>query len=311
MSETKRKIRKINIETISILILAAVLIFGFPTACADDFINDMADVILKSGINVIQETINGKGIFGSLFEFVTGDVNKLLSSSAISSIKVIATGIILGISVIHFFEAVDRGQDPVESVFKVLVEFCISTLFLINAEKIMALIAKVGITLVELFGNTNPANNDITAQREALLIAISKKTDGGFFWFVQCFAILSIPWILSLLIDITAKLVIIQLILELAIRRAFAALAITDIYKEGLRSAGTRYFRRYFGAFIKLMVCAFVTTFLPKVLILVSPEAFESVSNAFDYLFTVISINLAAIGVMLKAGSYANDIVGI
>lgn len=96
MSEIERKKRKINIETILLLVTSAILIFGCPTAHADDFINNMADVILKSGINVIQDTINGKGIFGSLFEFVVGDVNKLLGSTIISSIKIIALGIIMG-----------------------------------------------------------------------------------------------------------------------------------------------------------------------------------------------------------------------
>lgn len=309
MSEIERKKRKINIETILLLIGFAILIFGFPTACADDFINDMADTILKSGIHVIQDTLNGKGIFGSLFQFVTGDVDKLIDSSIITNIKIIALMLIMGISYIHFLEAVDRGQDPVESVYKILIEFCISALFLINAEKIMAFIARTGIYLVGLL-NTDVVETDNTSQREALLIAVSGKTDGGIFWFVKVFATLSIPWIMSLLIDITSKLVIIQLILELAIRRAFASLAITDIYKDGLRSAGVRYFKRYLGSFIKLMICAFITTLLPKILVVVSPEAFGSVNNAFNYLFTVIAINLAAIGVMLKAGSYANDIVG-
>ena len=304
--ELKLKKRQINLISVFLLFFFFLLIFVAPTANADDFINDMADTILKGGMQVIWDTLNKKGIFGSLFEFVTGDVDKLLDSS----VKIIALGIIIGVSVIHFLEAVDRGQDPVESVFKILVEFCISTLFLINAEKIMAFIANVGITLVG-FLNTDVTETDNTSQREALLVAISGKTDGGIFWFVQCFATLSIPWIMSLLIAIAAKFVIIQLMLELAIRRAFAALAITDIYKEGLRSAGVRYFKKYLAAFIKLMICAFIAILLPKIMIVAGPESFGSVSKAFDYLFTVIAINFAAIGIMLKAGEYANDINGV
>lgn len=308
--ELKLQKKQINLISVFLLFFFFLLIFVAPTANADDFINDMADTILKGGMQVIWDTLNKKGIFGSLFEFVTGDVDKLLDSSVINKIKIIALGIIIGVSVIHFLEAVDRGQDPVESVFKILVEFCISTLFLINAEKIMALIAKAGITLVGLL-NTDVTETDNTSQREALLIAISGKTDGGIFWFVQCFATLSIPWIMSLLIAIAAKFVIIQLMLELAIRRAFAALAITDIYKEGLRSAGVRYFKKYFAAFIKLMICAFIAILLPKIMIVAGPESFGSVSKAFDYMFTVIAINFAAIGIMLKAGEYANDVTGV
>lgn len=310
LSEVERLKRKINIRAAILLVLAALIIFGFPTACADDFINNMADMILSGGVQVIGDTIEGKGVLGKIFEFVTGDVNQLVQTNVLSNIKIIALIFVLGITVIHFFEAIDRGRDPVECTFKILVEFCISTFFLINAEKIMAFIAKLGILLISLI-SVNSAEIDNTAQREALLIAVSGKTDGGMFWFIKCFAILSIPWLMSLLIIIAAKCVIIQLMLELAIRRAFASLAITDMYKEGLRSPGMRYIKKYLAAFIKLMICAFITILLPKILIVASPDTFSNVSTAFSYMFTIIAINFAAIVAMLKAGEQANDIIGM
>lgn len=309
ISEIDIQKRKINIASAALLGFFFILIFILPTTSADDFINNMADTILKGGMQVIWDTLNKKGVFGKMFEFVTGDVNQLVQTNVLSNIKIIALIFVLGITFIHYFEAIDRGQDPVECTFKILVEFCISTFFLINAEKIMAFIAKLGILLISLI-SVNAAEADNTAQREALLIAVSGKTDGGMFWFVQCFAILSIPWLMSLLINIAAKFVIIQLLLELAIRRAFASLAITDIYKEGLRSPGMRYMKKYLAAFIKLMICAFIATLLPNILIAASGDSFDSVAKAFDYVFSLIAINFAAIGGMLKAGDVANDIIG-
>ena len=47
------------------------------------------------------------------------------------------------------------------------------------------------------------------------------------------------------------------------------------------------------------------------ILIVASGDSFDSVGKAFDYVFSLIAINFAAIGGMLKAGEIANDIIGV
>jgi hypothetical protein len=257
-----------------------------------------------------MDTVNGTGTFGSLFTTCTQDLNTMFNGKAalVTTIKGIGALMAVAIAMGHLFENLERGQDQVESVFKVLIELMFTFIILINAEKIMGAIATMGTALVKRFAVTSSATASYNI--DELKKTLSGKTDGGFQWFIQCFMSLVIPWMLSILIGIAAKFVVIQIMLEIAIRRAFAPLAVVDVYKEGLRSPGVRYFKKYFAAFVKLMICGFICMLLPNIIAAAGNLGSDS-DGAFNYMFCVVAINFAAIGIMLKAGEYANDVVGV
>jgi hypothetical protein len=303
--------RKINLITGLTLSFGFILLFANPLIYAGlmgDFIKSMATKILSGGLSVISETISGSGVFAGLFDYCTQDMETLgVTATAYNALKIVGATLALAIAISHIFQNIERGQDQVEAVFKTLVELLITGILINNVGKIMGALSEAGIAIINDFTSTF---TDPQESADTLLLSISDATDGGIVWFVGCFAKLVIPWIMAWLCDIAAKFVIIQLVVEIAIRRMFAPLAITDIYQEGIRSPGARYFKKFFAAFLKLAIAAFIGILMPQITASIGGLGTD-VDGAFDYVFTIIACNFAAIGIMLKAGEFANDIVGV
>lgn len=309
--ELRRKI--IDRQAFLILAAAFILIFFFPCASANSFIDYMADSILNCGSSVVMKTLTDPtyALYG-VKTMCIGNVDETLEEvkTAINVLKALGLLMAFVITATNAAQELEKEQDFMELGFKAALEFLVTVFCIMNAEDVMRAVAEIGVALVETFGGSvNETDN--TALRQQLLETLTGKTDGAFIWFIKSFAILSIPWVLSLLIDIAAKFVIMQILIEIIIIRAFAPLGIVGIYKEGMRSEGIMYIKHYFACFIKLMLCAFISILMGKVLLFVSMTGVNSVVAAFDWIFTIIAINLAAIGLMLKGGSYANIIMGI
>lgn len=309
--ELRRKI--IDRQAFLILAAAFILIFFFPCASANSFIDYMADSILNCGSSVVMKTLTDPtyALYG-VKTMCIGNVDETLEEvkTAINVLKALGLLMAFVITATNAAQELEKEQDFMELGFKAALEFLVTVFCIMNAEDVMRAVAEIGVALVETFGGSvNETDN--TALRQQLLETLTGKTDGAFIWFIKSFAILSIPWVLSLLIDIAAKFVIMQILIEIIIIRAFAPLGIVGIYKEGMRSEGIRYIKHYFACFIKLMICAFISILMGKVLLFVSMTGVNSVVAAFDWIFTIIAVNLAAIGLMLKGGSYANIIMGI
>lgn len=309
------ELKKKTIDRQAFIVLAAafILIFFFPSASANSFIDYMADSILNCGSSVVMKTLTDPtyALYG-VKTMCIGKVDETLEEvkTAINVLKALGILMAFVITATNAAQELEKEQDFMELGFKAALEFLVTVFCIMNAEDVMRAVAEIGVALVETFGGSvNESDN--TALRQQLLETLTGKTDGAFIWFIKSFAILSIPWIMSLLIDIAAKFVIMQILIEIIILRAFAPLGIVGIYKEGMRSEGVRYIKHYFAAFIKLMLCAFISILMAKVLLFVSMTGVNSVVAAFDWIFTIIAINLAAIGIMLKGGSYANIIMGI
>lgn len=312
--EIKKQIRKINLITGLVLSLGFVFIVVCPTVYASDygdFIRGMAKHILTGGLKVISDTIAGEGVFGSLFETCTQDFQTYeATETAYKLMQGVGAVLALAVCISHLFQSLDRGQDPVESIFKSLIEILMTFLIINNIAEIMGALTSAGVFIMESF--TGSYTDNTAATLDTFISTIGNgATDGGITWFAGCFVKLAFPWILAWLVDIAAKFVIIQLVVEIAIRRMFAPLAIVDIYQEGMRSPGARYFKKYLAAFLKLAVASFIGIIVPTLIANAGAVAGSDLESSFNYCFTVIAINFAAIGIILKAGEYANDIVGV
>lgn len=307
--------RKINLITGLVLSLGFILLFINPFIYAGnqgDFIHSMAAKVLKGSLSVISETISGSGVFGTLYTQCTGDMATGVASTAYAALKVLGGSVALAIAISHIFQNIEKGQDQVEAVFKTLVELIITGLFINNIGNLMGILAGVGTEIIGYFSSS--FTDDIVGEEyiDSFLQVLSPGRDGGFTWFIECFSKLIFPWLLSWLCDIAAKFVIIQLCVEIAIRRMFAPLAITDIYQEGIRSPGARYMKKFLAAFIKLAIATFIGLLIPDITASIAGGlTLTDVDGAFDFVFTIVAINFATIGIILKAGEYANDIVGV
>lgn len=315
LSLEKRK-KLINIQTFIIIASAFFLVFILPTAYAKDDNTQqlaMAEQILSGPLKVVKEISDNSGIFAGLWEAATGGNFESINAMQVifDLFKILGAFFALGIALAHISDNVQRDQG-MDVVWKCIMELMVTFIILINLTEILDAISTTGVAILSEIG-MNGDDATISASAEDLLSSISSdgESSGGWMWRAGVNAILIVPWIISYLITIAAKFAIIQILIEILIRKVFAPLAVANVYKDGLRSPGARYLLRYLGTFLKLAVCAIITVVLPAFVSLGGSEINGDTGAAFDYIFSIIAVNFTVVTLMLKAGEYTNDIVGV
>ena len=222
---------------------------------------------------------------------------------------VVSMFIVLIISLTRYFQQLDKGADPKESMYKTLSSVFMVGIIVVNIDVFLGYVVQLGEWFIEQMTNLS---NSATATA-ITLEQITGKSSGGALWWMESVMILIIPWILSLLMCVVAQFIAFSILIELGVRKAFAPFAIIDIYSEGMRSPGMRYLKRYLATFLKIAVCLLVC-YLGIELMGISAEdniaSFDSLGDCLQYIFRIIAINFTVLGVMAKAGEYANDVVG-
>lgn len=315
MSTKTRK--KINLYTGISLVLSFCFIYGIPYGFADDneFQMTMARQILTGVFETIQGTLTGSGSYASFYNYMVG--SGIGFDNAFASVttvfKLLGAMWAIAIAMSHIFTNLERGQDPQETVFKALLEISITGIIIMNIDLLMQGIVGFGSDIVSMITGLVPIGDDekLIAMAEDLLEATTGASTGGTLWGLKAIAILILPWVGSIIAEICAKFVALQLLIELGLRKAFAPLAITDIYQEGLRSPGVRYLKRYLAVFLKMCICLVVCFLGNELMKLANPNAINDAWSGFEYAFEVIAIEFTCIGIMFKTGEYANDIVGV
>lgn len=310
--QTQKK--KIIWGTNLFLIISFFVIFILPSAMAVNSDNAlvvaMADTVLQGPMKIITGVIapsaGSSGVLIDLWAACTGTMPAWLQS-VFNYMKGLGALLAIAITMAHIFENVQREQNPVEAIWKSLIELFATFLILMNIGTILDKSGGFITAIISNISTTGLASSTVSA--EDLLKALTGHTSGNFFWMVQAWISLAIPWILSQLIIIAAKFVVIQICLEIIIRKTFTPLAVADIYREGLRSPGMRYMKRYLGAYLKMAVCAVIALAIGQ-LAGSTASAISDASDGLEFCFSTIALNFSSIAVMLKAGEYTNDIMG-
>lgn len=304
--ELKRK-QIVNISRILILV-AFVFIMLIPTAFAEvegNLCQTMLDDVQGGLIEEIRSIFSKEDKMYNAMTTSDKESQLKIVQTVFDSLKVIGGLATFIIALIHLFEKLEKGQDGKESVFKCIIEIAFVLLVLINLEKLMGGVVGLGVALINDIGI---ASEESIVASQITLKDICGTDDPQNLKFFKTFLILAIPWIASVIIKIFVKFTAYSFLIEIGIRRAFAPLACCDIYAEGLRSPGVRYIKRFFAVFVKIMVCLVVCSISTE--LCTTADDLNTVSGVMTYLFSVIAVNFTAIGVMGKAGEYANDIVG-
>ena len=69
-----------------------------------------------------------------------------------------------------------------------------------------------------------------------------------------------------------------------------------------------RYFKKFFGVFLKIAVCFLVCSLSTNMTVDAASVVDES--GAFKYMFDIVAVNLTCIGVMSTAQEITNDVIG-
>lgn len=255
-------------------------------------------------ITYTENGVEKHGIMGGLFQ------------NAYQTMKAVGAILCLAIALGHLFSRMEKGEDPIQCVYKTLIEIGITLLIMMNLGNIIFLLAELGFEILRLFYPLS--GSEITdAQVEAFLQSVYGSPTGSSLWRTMVNSMLqgTGATLFNRLVSILANIVIYTTAIEMIIRRMFAPLAIADIYQEGLRSSGARFLKSFFACFIKLAICQFCLSLFPYIEALTMPF----VSNdgwgtaqqvARIGIMTAIAIKGSIVYFMFQCGSIAKEIVG-
>lgn len=325
-TKTKRIIRRLNLVCLLTVVFFAVILFFIPSASAgiltvdeNDLPHRMAKQVLGSSANIVSgalglgqanmdddsdikamSTKDGTSVYDSMNK-VTDDI---LEKPGFAIVIIGGIWCII-VTVSRIFQAMERGQDPVESTFKMLLELTIACLIMLHCQDIINWVLNLGHAVAENIHNLLTGNSeDAAKQVKELLENVSGSDHGGIKWWIKAWAALLLPYILSLLLSLVAQFIVYSTILEIAIRKLFAPLAVADTYQDGMRSPGMRYFKKLFATILKLSAIMLIGYIAGMI---ISATGLQGASMAWG----IIVINLTAIGIMFKCGEFINDAVGV
>ena len=287
---------------------------------------DFAKKVLKGGTSDIVDTVKGTGTYSGLYYYVCG-LNMPAGVTVGTAIPfekgislftkilcAVSIGWIMMQSVARMIQNISDGRNGLECILKMFLELCISILIIFNLSPIINGMCEIINMLsikageISLFDNVAGEKYKWTEFVEIVGGGKAPKNNGikgminNALWNIKLTISLLLPWMMSRLVYIAGLFMLLQTILEIAIRRVFCPLAISDIYSEGLRSPGVRYIKKLLGAIMKFTICIIATTIATSI---------GATGEGLTLAFNCIVINVVAIGVMFKAGEYTNDILGV
>ena len=262
---------------------------------------------------------------------------------AINLIKSLAAFMIILLASAKILSNMEKGMDGQQACFKALMEIGMTGLCIMYLDKIMAGLAVIGTGLADsVLGGSINGTKDIGTIAQGIAIKFARpkyssdldgiiksnnlnfvggvkeliKQEGATALFSEGAGLGHViggylktapSLITGVAAFVGAGLASIQTVLEMALRRITAPLAVTDIYQEGLRSPGARFLKRYFSTFIKLMIIAILAFAAP----MIQTEIVDMAgSNPMIYSLLTAGINFSVIGMMFKCGEIANEVVG-
>lgn len=304
--ERRRKIKFIYFLIFSVI---SILILCFPTA------NALGKEILEGMVDDLNN-----GVTDSIRSVINRDKVDLITGSAVvrTVYHLIAAGggflcIVYGLT--RIFANMDRGMDPVESVFKTMRELCIVGIFMVNLTPIMRGLTDIGLWGIDVaLQGADASNFTITNGSSGYTLTLDDFTgDPGLIFgpidWMKAFSVLVIPWIFTKIMSVIAKFICYSIILEIGLRLAFAPLAVADIYGEGLRSPGMRYMKRYVATFLKAAIAlasaALVNVFITTV------NSVTGITGAWSFVFEMVAVGFTCITIMTRGGEIVNDVMGV
>lgn len=245
-----------------------------------------------------------------------GNANtKKEGSSALDAIGTFMTfeygiaGII--VTIFCFYGMVDniaKGQDPMQCIEKTLLEVSLSMVLFINIPTILGYIVDIG---VEFINTITKSVAGVQPEGITCNAICGQDNPKGTKW-LKCIIVLLIPWVASVFMSVAAKVISYSLILEIGVRRAFAPLACCDIVREGLRSPGVRYLKKYFACFLKICACLMICLFVNACSsIMITSGSIDDPVGFIEYVISTIAFGFAALEMMFKTGEIVNDVVGV
>ena len=290
--EKKSYIRRVIVSWVTILCIVVCVYAFIPNKCyavdADDlgfggivgFLcgGKVADVFYDAlesltGGSFIQNILNcfyqgtlsddGLTIIESIMGDVEGQTEPFMKDLS-TALKAIAMLFITYHMLVSIAREMERGQMTTESWLRVLIAFVIPCAMIIDADVIIKGFGDIGYWMYEnLYGfDLSVTDNNMSWEEVEWPGGFDFWTDDLGDWLEEVFdylfgivrglLLVIIYGIINMIIVIPILSGFMSNVVEIVLRHLMLPLAIANISHEGVRSAGVRYIKKYFGCFIKI-----------------------------------------------------------
>ncbi len=282
------------------------------------------EVFVKDkGQHTYWDPQNGTSLSGGVFSSAVKGLTTVMQAFA---------GVYLAVIIIsELFTSVMSGRDPFEGVCQAFFQIGVGGIMIVNAPYIISLLISVG---VDLINSANTISSNVLGSGTGEAISAKKILDiivGGDGYDmdlaegkkgldkiiaeiqmagmqIKCVATLIVPWIGAVIATGVSLFLIIQVCIEVALRKVLVPFAVVDIYKEGIRSPGIRYMKKILVSVLKIMMIVVISKLTAGLSTLLVTNLKD---NVLIGLAMMVIAQFSAIGVMFKGGDYVSDALNV
>ena len=280
----------------------------------------------------------GNGLLNDIAEFLntinTATVNALntgVISDAIGIFKGLAASLVILFFLIELLNEAQKDFVTFERLTVMLLRLLAVTVLIMNLEMIVNGLEELSVLIFnavkDLAGNSSNSfeifgENAATGYRYSEVEKDMKDALGnaGIKQALMVVLQLLIPWLISRLY-VVAYVIAVGRSIELIVRAIFSPIGVANLFEDGTRSSGFRYLKKFAACALQLgaiAVILYAANALCNSLISSLSDGYMTITkdNLLDVLgstalWSMSAIQLAVIGITLKAQSICNDILGV
>lgn len=281
----------------------------------------------------------GNGLLNDIAEFLntinTATVNALntgVISDAIGIFKGLAASLVILFFLIELLNEAQKDFVTFERLTVMLLRLLAVTVLIMNLEMIVNGLEELSVLIFkavkDLAGNSSISfeifgENAATGYRYSEVEKDMKDALGkaGIKQALMVVLQLLIPWLISRLCYVVAYVIAVGRSIELIVRAIFSPIGVANLFEDGTRSSGFRYLKKFAACALQLgaiAVILYAANALCNSLISSLSDGYMTITkdNILDVLgstalWSMSAIQLAVIGITLKAQSICNDILGV
>lgn len=281
----------------------------------------------------------GNGLLNDIAEFLntinTATVNALntgVISDVIGIFKGLAASLVILFFLIELLNEVQKDFVTFERLTVMMLRLLAVTVLIMNLEMIVNGLEELSVLIFnavkdlagsssnsfEIFGESAATGYRYSEVEKEMKDALGK---AGIKQALMVVLQLLIPWLISRLCYVVAYVIAVGRSIELIVRAIFSPIGVANLFEDGTRSSGFRYLKKFAACALQLgaiAVILYASNALCNSLIGSLSDGYMTITkdNLLDVLgssalWSMSAIQLAVIGITLKAQSICNDILGV
>lgn len=281
----------------------------------------------------------GNGLLNDIAEFLntinTATVNALntgVISDVIGIFKGLAASLVILFFLIELLNEAQKDFVTFERLTVMLLRLLAVTVLIMNLEMIVNGLEELSVLIFnavkdlagsssnsfEIFGESAATGYRYSEVEKEMKDALGK---AGIKQALMVVLQLLIPWLISRLCYVVAYVIAVGRSIELIVRAIFSPIGVANLFEDGTRSSGFRYLKKFAACALQLgaiAVILYASNALCNSLIGSLSDGYMTITkdNLLDVLgssalWSMSAIQLAVIGITLKAQSICNDILGV